>query len=327
MEENCEWFPYYQEQDKDITAEEYESSVEPSAALWDTVDLISLQLKQCSVLESEDTEAESSSCVQKQNSIMDNLYDFVMRYPPTKTQFCDLVRLLRLCSVEENFDFLQSLPLCLSTYRKGCRVEVKDVEDNSSDEEILPRKRGRETKKYLSAKMNVATKLRTVNYCLCLSIMYNLKLQATITVGKENVPFWHFDLFDVLGEILLTDHILQWDFKETEVGSNRGELWFGLWWKNAQRVANEIKGRKLLCIILYTDGVVVDWAGKINLCPIMMTLGNFDLQHQRRVQGKRLLGFIPQFGAHELAGMIDGNASSAALAVARRKILHDCMDM
>lgn len=135
------------------------------------------------------------------------------------------------------------------------------------------------------------------------------------------------DLYDILSELLETDNPLTWEFEDSDVSNNSCEVWCGSWWRQAQRTAEEITDRKLLCIILYTDGINVDWAGKINLCPIMMTLGNFHLHHQRSTEGKRLLGFIPQFAAYELEQMFDGNASAPMLGIARRKILHDCMDM
>lgn len=84
------------------------------------------------------------------------------------------------------------------------------------------------------------------------------------------------------------------------------------------------RNRKLLSIILYTDGINVDFHGKINLTPIMMTLGNFDLSVQRSLAGKRLLGFVPQLREDDYIRLFKHERHDKSAIT--RLLAHSCVD-
>lgn len=144
----------------------------------------------------------------------------------------------------------------------------------------------------------------------------------------------------MVADLLLIDEELQWEFKEVpqtlqQTSTSRdgggqpkecdnvvGQLYTAGWWKETAILAAS-KGCKLLSIILYTDGIVVDWAGKIKLTPIMMTLGNFDLQAQRSLRCKRLLGFVPHVSAADYINLF-GN-DKVDTAEMNRLVTHSCL--
>jgi len=147
----------------------------------------------------------------------------------------------------------------------------------------------------------------------------------------------------MVSDLLLSEIAIQWEFKEVTqfaqvcyvLASEStqqlikgqpvvGELCTGDWWKEMAEVARQ-QTCKLLCIILYTDGIRVDYHGKINLTPIMMTLGNFDLKVQRSLPGKRLLGFIPQIHEEDIMKAFNGRSYDPAEIT--RSVAHSCMNL
>lgn len=147
----------------------------------------------------------------------------------------------------------------------------------------------------------------------------------------------------MIADLLLSGERLQWDFKDVRQGNQvclyncvitiiifstphqpiMGELCTGDWWKETSDIAHR-KNRKLLCIILYTDGIRVDFHGKINLTPIMMTLGNFDIGVQRSLAGKRLLGFVPQLHEDDYVKLFKTQRYDTSSVT--RLVAHSCFE-
>jgi len=135
----------------------------------------------------------------------------------------------------------------------------------------------------------------------------------------------------MVSDLLLNDDCMQWTYAEERLNESKpvlvnntvmGDLHSAEWWREACTLA-KTRGCQLLCIILYTDGIVVDWAGKISLTPIMMTLGNFDSTTRRSLKGKRLLGFVPQLSVDDCFRLFpDGKMDTGAL---HRDIVHRCI--
>ena len=102
-----------------------------------------------------------------------------------------------------------------------------------------------------------------------------------------------------------------------------GELWTGEWWKIAQQRVNlECPGAILGSIILYIDGISVDFFGNIQLVPIMMTLGNFSTRVRQSVDAKRVVGFVPYLSDEKIAARTKMSPSKV-----RREIMHAAFKM
>lgn len=110
-------------------------------------------------------------------------------------------------------------------------------------------------------------------------------------------------------------------YERYEVNGEQGfkEMHSGDWWKDVQGIAGT---SKLLSIILYTDGIAVDFFGRTTLIPVMITLGNFPSAIQRKLVGKRLIGFVPYLRA----GLIRGS-SQVHPSIVRRRVMHDALNM
>lgn len=140
--------------------------------------------------------------------------------------------------------------------------------------------------------------------------------------SDEIVQCWHLDIAKVLADLLSVKEFERYYEYQTHVAnSEQGytEMYTGDWWREMQRV---VRVRKLLAIILYTDGIAVDFFGHTTLIPVMLTLGNFPYSLQRKVTGKRLIGFIPYLNT----GMIR-RCSDIHPSVVRRSMMHDALNM
>ena len=69
----------------------------------------------------------------------------------------------------------------------------------------------------------------------------------------------------------------------------------GLWWKEAHKLAECDKlGGYLMPIILYTDGASPDFRRNLSIKPIVVSVGNFNVDCRRMVAGKRCVGYWPK---------------------------------
>jgi hypothetical protein len=131
-----------------------------------------------------------------------------------------------------------------------------------------------------------------------------------LIVGEGHVqePFVHFDILSVLADMLVTDNSwegdIQMDYlrKTDESGEQMyDEIYTGDWFRDTQQHVRGTYGpsKKVLSVILYVDGVTVDFFGNVSLIPVMMTIGNYAEAYRQTKAGKRLLGFIPSFTGKE----------------------------
>lgn len=111
-------------------------------------------------------------------------------------------------------------------------------------------------------------------------------------------------------------------FEQYELNGESGyrEMNSGDWWKEMQIRLPPFAN--LVSVILYTDGISVDFFGHTTMIPVMLTLGNFKARNQRQLSAKRLLGFVPYLNA----GVI-GQCTSVSASVVRRHLLHSTLSM
>lgn len=81
-----------------------------------------------------------------------------------------------------------------------------------------------------------------------------------------------------------------------------GEITSGDWWKETEDCAREKNPRLdgLLPILLYIDGVAVDFFSRVKMHPVVVSLGNLNRGQRDSLKGKRLLGFIPELSDTEI---------------------------
>src|SRR5690606_10169607 len=139
--------------------------------------------------------------------------------------------------------------------------------------------------------------------------------------------FPHFDVARVIQELLDslqagTGSKAHYEFQKRCVISTGeriyDELHSGTFWRDVEVQAREqLPGVCVLPIILYVDGVLVDFFGKVSMTPVMLTLGNFDAATRETLAAKRLVGFVPSLSEEEIR-MRTTKSTSAV----RREILH-----
>lgn len=149
------------------------------------------------------------------------------------------------------------------------------------------------------------------------------KVDLEIVGSNTCVPCWHVDIVHVLADLLsIRDLERHFDFEQCVVNGESGyrEMNTGDWWKEMEQTVPRYG--KLLSIILYTDGISVDFFGHTTMIPVMLTLGNFKVRNQRQLSGKRLLGFVPHLNAGEIRRL-----TSAHPSLVRRHLLHSTISM
>jgi hypothetical protein len=128
-----------------------------------------------------------------------------------------------------------------------------------------------------------------------------------ITAGEGDVTesFVHFDVLSVIADMVNAENAWEGDIRMDFVRKSfsddqRAERQFDEivtadWFKHSEEHVRRVHGdsKKVLSVILYIDGVTVDFFGNISLMPIMLTIGNFHEAYRQTKLGKRLLGFIP----------------------------------
>ena len=137
---------------------------------------------------------------------------------------------------------------------------------------------------------------------------------------KEN--FHYFSMGAVLAELLAEvrqpdQFFLRFEHRTDETTNERiyGDINTAEWWRNNDD--HSTSETNILSIILYIDGISVDFFGNVQLVPIMATLGNFRHEFRQSLAGKRLVGFVP----HMDEASIKRRTRTAASTV-RRQILH-----
>ena len=88
------------------------------------------------------------------------------------------------------------------------------------------------------------------------------------------------------------------------------------WWRDGEAHLPTPQHR-LLSIILYVDGVSLDFFGNVHVMPIMLTFGNFPHHARESLRGKRLLGFVPYVDAQRVH-----KTTHLDVSIVRRMILH-----
>lgn len=140
--------------------------------------------------------------------------------------------------------------------------------------------------------------------------------------SNDTITCWHLDIANVLADLLsIRDFEMHHQFEQHTVNGEQGyrEMNSGDWWKE---LGGQTTNGNLLSIILYTDGISVDFFGRTTMIPVMMTLGNFKVRNQRQLVGKRLLGFVPHLSTAEIRRFSDVHPS-----IIRRHILHSTISM
>ena len=109
------------------------------------------------------------------------------------------------------------------------------------------------------------------------------------------------------------------------------ELWTAKWWENATENARRrctqsaeagVEPVQVLSIILYVDGINVDFFGNIQLIPVMVTLGNFSTKARQALEAKRVLGFIPHLSDEAIV-----SRTKVSTSTVRRELMHAAIDM
>ena len=158
--------------------------------------------------------------------------------------------------------------------------------------------------------------------------------------GAIEEPFPHLTLAGVISEMLEDNFVREALLLDTELPPVRhrdvrapveersyGELHTAEWWHStricfAQKFGN-VQGRHaLLGVILYVDGIAVDFFGKVGLMPIMLTIGNLPRKARESTQGKRLLGFIPSLSKVEIK-----QRTKKDPGMVKRDLMHQAMNM
>jgi hypothetical protein len=127
-----------------------------------------------------------------------------------------------------------------------------------------------------------------------------------VTAGEGDVTesFVHFDVLSVIADMVNAENAwegdIRMDFVRKSFSNDHAERQFDEiftadWFKHSEEQVRRVHGeeKKVLSVILYIDGVTVDFFGNISLMPIMLTIGNFHEAFRQTKSGKRLLGFIP----------------------------------
>lgn len=156
-------------------------------------------------------------------------------------------------------------------------------------------------------------------------------LQVKIPLGDstEYEIFFHFDIWDIVAELLLCSDDMKWDSTEKALLQSDEEREYsdirdGLWWQNAVKEAEDVPNRKLLCLIVYTDGISPYFFQHTTLMPVMITLGNLPRAVQRSPRGKRLLGFIPHITERRFNSL---KGKWRELPTLRRFLVHKSFDV
>jgi len=149
--------------------------------------------------------------------------------------------------------------------------------------------------------------------------------KLNIATGDLEVEFAHFDLQHVLAELLVSESAdksqfsIDFGYHRTIAAGERvyDELHSGNWWREKQAFVRAVDtNSSVLSLILYVDGVLVDFFGKISMIPIMISVGNFSQSYRQTLASKRLFGFIPSLSEEQIRSQTRKNVS-----VVRREIL------
>ena len=120
--------------------------------------------------------------------------------------------------------------------------------------------------------------------------------------GRIVVPFPHFSIAMVLAEMLAREDLRKGAvFSPTKNANSKatahrvyGDLSTSQWWEEESQKYSEHPNHCVLSVILYVDGIAVDFFGKLTMIPIMATIGNFSRDMRVSAKGKRLIGFVPK---------------------------------
>lgn len=166
---------------------------------------------------------------------------------------------------------------------------------------------------------------------------------ATIKLSDTySIQFPYFDILAVLVDMIV--HLEQeseggkkiWSTKHTKSyygDRQRDNVLYqdvnsGQWW---EEVENEIRlmepcnrNKQVVAILPYLDGVSVDFFDSVSMYPWVISLGNLTMDHRNKLDGKRLVAFIPNPSDEEIrykAG-ITGDVTHL-----RRKIFDKCVEV
>ena len=145
--------------------------------------------------------------------------------------------------------------------------------------------------------------------------------------GAVEVLFPHFEVGEIIRHLL--DSYAKESFEFQLAYQRRcviatgerfyDELHSGTFWRDVEA---EVRDRSagathVLSIILYIDGVQVDFFGKVSMIPVMLTLGNLNAATRQTLSAKRLVGFVPSLSEEEIRTKTTKPASAV-----RREIMH-----
>lgn len=240
----------------------------------------------------------------KAETVTDMVRSFVNTRGLSRGAVTSLLRLIRVITSPELVDGTRELPINASTFIGKSRKEVQleadswrpiDVESDSEPDVALP--------------SNIYTE------------------ELVLAGGDISVSFSYVDVIAIISELLIDPKLASVPFSTDYVRRREAQAPFqqtyddlctGDWWRDAELgiQTRDPKG-KVLAVILYVDGVSVDFFGNVNMYPIMMTLGNYDSTTRNTIQAKRLLGFIPSLND----GYISSHTRTPPKDI-RRELMH-----
>ena len=153
----------------------------------------------------------------------------------------------------------------------------------------------------------------------------------TVANGHIEQPFAHYSLARVIADLLLEDFAFVERFNgqiDEDGVRTYGEMWTGDWWKKSIENISQFQvpaqpqtefptAANILSIIIYVDGVSLDFFGNVHAIPIMLTFGNYSRQDRQCLRSKRLLGFVPHISDKDIPLQCRESASAV-----RRYLLH-----
>lgn len=153
-----------------------------------------------------------------------------------------------------------------------------------------------------------------------------INTELTAAAGAISETFYHFDVQAVIQSLLSSVEMdrskmnFQYQRRCVVATGERiyDEIHSGDWWRDCEiAVRANVPHASILSVILYVDGVAVDFFGRMNLIPVVLTLGNFSTEQRQTLEAKRLVGFVPSLTETQIRSLTTRPSSAV-----RRELLH-----
>lgn len=245
---------------------------------------------------------------------------FIAKYNPTSTRAGDeMLKLIRYLTSDQVLQHSKSLPLTLETLynhdeslKHARKRKLNSLGDNSSSIEA-------QSKNYQEKHLHL-DRLLFIDFDEAQQEGHQISVGVKITTikmehGTQNwlVNLPHFNILAVVADLLVSPQLSgpKWEplffnpcCHYTADSGERlySEMTSGDWWKETEDFVRSKNPRLegLLPILLYIDGVAVDFFSRVKMHPVVLSLGNFNRGQRDSIKGKRLLGFIPELSDTEI---------------------------